>query len=139
MIDSVFRPQREFSPHRTRRELVVSPIAGPLVPPPCRTGTGKVLGALVLPLLFGLAVVSEALQRSIGGAASAVSASVGVGMGNGGGGGTAAIIGGVGSAVGGTGGVGTPLDMGLLLEGASDVFDTLFVLFSCWYMLRFFR
>lgn len=99
----------------------------------------------MLPLLFALTVVSEALQRSIGGAASAVT-----GVTGGGGDGAAAAAAGVGAleAFGGKGGgvfggaggfAGTSFDTGRVLQGAGDVLDTLFLVWTVWYMLRFFR
>lgn len=99
----------------------------------------------MLPLLFVLTVISEAVQRSIGGAASAVT---GGGTGSGGGDGVAAAgVGGLGvfggaegGGLGGVGGfAGTLLDTGRVLQGAGDVLDTLFVAWTVWYMLRFFR
>lgn len=93
---------------------------------------------LLLPLLFILTVISEALQRSIGGA---VAAAVAV---TGGGGDSALGIGGGAGAFGGVGGGGWSVgggefDLGLFLEAAEDVWATLFVAWSIWYMLRFFR
>ncbi|CAM9236319.1 unnamed protein product [Scytosiphon promiscuus] len=107
----------------------------------------QALGMLLLPLLLVMTVVSEAFQRSVGGAATAA---VAVSSGGGGGGtagsgsgifgglaGSSSGGGGDGSAV--WGGAGTGLDVGHVLEGAGNVLDTLFVGFSVWYMLRFFR
>lgn len=93
---------------------------------------------LLLPLLFVLTVISEALQRSIGGAAAAAVAVTGGGGGDTalGGGGAAGAFGGVGLGGGGAGG---GFEMGLFLEAAGDVWDTIFVAWSVWYMLRFFR
>lgn len=96
----------------------------------------------MLPLLFGLTVISEAVQRSIGGAAAAVTGGAGFSSD-----GAAAGIGGLGAfggkgagVFGGAGGsAGASLDMGRVLQGAGDVLDTLFVMWTVWYMLRFFR
>eukprot|EP00903_Cladosiphon_okamuranus_P011281 g10637.t2 len=102
----------------------------------------QALGTLVLPLLFGLTVITETVQRSIGGAASAVTGVAGFGSD-----GAAAGFGGVGACggkgagvLGGAGGSAeASLDMGRVLQGAGDVLDTLFVVWTVWYMLRFFR
>ncbi|CAN0518812.1 unnamed protein product, partial [Ectocarpus sp. 8 AP-2014] len=102
----------------------------------------QALGMLLLPLLLPMMVVSETLQRSIGGVATATVAA----SGSGGGGvrefGAFGGVSGVNSA--GSAGVGggvaaVDVDLGRLLEGASDVLDTLLVVLSVWYMLRFFR
>lgn len=93
----------------------------------------------MLPLLFALTVVSEAVQRSIGGAASAVTGATALG-GGGGSDGAAAGVGGLGASAGVGGFAGTSsLDVGRVLQGAGDVADTLFVVWTVWYMLRFFR
>lgn len=97
---------------------------------------------LLLPLLLVMTVVSEAFQRSVGGAATAA-----VAVSSGGGGASSALgifggVSGTGGGVGGGavgGGAGTGIDVGQVLEGAGNVVDTLFVAFSVWYMLRFFR
>lgn len=90
---------------------------------------------LLLPLLFVLTVISEALQRSIGGAAAAAVAVTGGGGDTAlGGGGATGAFGGVG-----VGGGGGGFELGLFLEAAGDVWDTIFVAWSVWYMLRFFR
>lgn len=63
------------------------------------------------------------------------------GRGGGGGGGGLVAFGGTGGdLVGGTGGMSeTTSDLGWVLDGAGEVFDTLFVVGFVWYMLRFFR
>lgn len=97
---------------------------------------------LLLPLLLVMTVVSEAFQRSVGGAATAaVAVSTGSGTtGSGLGifGGAAGTIGGDGVTIGGGAGT-TEFEIGRVLEGAGNVVDALFVAFSVWYMLRFFR
>lgn len=96
----------------------------------------------MLPLLFVLTVVSEAVQRSIGGAAAAVTGGTGGGIDGApaGIGGLVALGGNGGGVFGGAGGpAGTSLDVGRVLQGAGDVLDTLFVVWTVWYMLRFFR
>lgn len=97
---------------------------------------------LLLPLLLAMTVVSEALQRSIGGVATATASASGSGGGGVRGFGAFGGVSGVNSAgsAGVGGGVATvDVDLGRLLEGASDVLDTLLVVLSVWYMLRFFR
>lgn len=109
---------------------------------PLENGPPKTMGSLVLPLLFILTVVSETVQRSIGGAASAVTGGTGVGSDGApaGSGGLGAFAGQGGGVFGGGGGfAGTSLDAGRVLQGAGDVLDTLFVMWTVWYMLRFFR
>lgn len=88
---------------------------------------------LLLPLLCILAVISEAFQRSIGGAAAAAAA---VAMG-----GRTGSFDGVGGGIGAFFGGGTSggAELGRFLETAGDVGDTLFVIWSVWYTLRFFR
>ncbi|CBJ28745.1 conserved unknown protein [Ectocarpus siliculosus] len=102
----------------------------------------QALGMLLLPLLLPMMVVSETLQRSIGGVATATVAASGSGGGALRGFGAFGGVGGVNSA--GSAGVGggvaaVDVDLGRLLEGTSDVLDTLLVVLSVWYMLRFFR
>ncbi|CAM9810725.1 unnamed protein product [Ectocarpus sp. 4 AP-2014] len=102
----------------------------------------QALGMLLLPLLLPITVVSEALQRSIGGVATVAVAASGSGGGGVRGFGAFGGVSGVnsaGSAGVGGGGAAGDVDLGRLLEGASDVLDTLLVALSVWYMLRFFR
>lgn len=84
-----------------------------------------------MPLLFVFALLSEAFQRSVETAAAAIAVTV-AGDAAGGGGG---VVGGAGAFGGGGGEAG----LGRVLEMAGDVWDTLFVIGSVWYMLRFFR
>lgn len=91
-------------------------------------GRRQALAGLLLPLLFVSSVVSELLQRSVRGAASAAVSVSGASSSDSGGG--IGVLGGGGHA---------GMDLGRLLETAGDVFDTAFVAWSVWYMLRFFR